>query len=319
MATLHNAEDIARKDIREGDTVVVEKAGDVIPKVVAPVLSLRPEGSTPWSMPTTCKECGSTLVRDEEEVVWRCENTSCPARLRRSLEHFASRSAMNIEGLGASWVDQFATKGLVRDFADLYDLKADRLIELERMGEKSAENLVRQIGESRKRDLAQLIYALGIRHVGEKAAATLARYFREMTRIMDATIDELQTAPEIGPVVAESVRTFFDEPHNRELVERLRKADVRMTTTLPEPTVEPEGPLAGKTVVLTGTLATMTREEATAALERLGAKVSGSVSKKTSFVVAGADAGSKLEKAQKLGVEVLDEEKFRALIMGKQA
>ena len=291
----------------------------MIPKVVAPVLSLRPPDSVPWVMPTTCKECGSTLVRDEEEVVWRCENTSCPARLRRSLEHFASRSAMNIEGLGASWVDQFATQGLVRDFADLYELKAERLVELERMGEKSAENLVRQIADSRHRDLAQLIYALGIRHVGEKAAATLARYFRDMENIQKASVEELQTAPEIGPVVAESVRAFFDEEHNRELVERLRKAGVRMTTGLPEPTVEPAGPLAGKTVVLTGTLETMTREEATAALEDLGAKVAGSVSKKTSFVVAGADAGSKRERAEKLGIEIKSEDDLRALIMNKHA
>jgi len=319
MATLHNAEDIARKDIREGDTVVIEKAGDVIPKVVAPVLSLRPPDSVPWVMPTTCKECGSTLVRDEEEVVWRCENTSCPARLRRSLEHFASRSAMNIEGLGASWVDQFATQGLVRDFADLYDLEAERLVELERMGQKSAENLVRQIAESRKRDLAQLIYALGIRHVGEKAAATLARYFRSIDRILAAPVEELQTAPEIGPVVAESVRAFFDEAHNQGLIDRLRKAGVKTTTDLPEPTIEPAGPLAGQTVVLTGTLATMTREEATAALERLGAKVAGSVSKKTSFLVAGADAGSKREKAEKLGIEIKSEDDLRALIMNKQA
>jgi DNA ligase (NAD+) len=317
MATLHNAEDIARKDIREGDTVVIEKAGDVIPKVVAPVLGLRPPDSQPWVMPTTCQECGSTLVRDEEEVVWRCDNTSCPARLRRSLEHFASRSAMDIEGLGASWVDQFATKGLVHDFADLYRLTVEQLIELDRMGKKSAENLVRQIAVSRTRDLAQLIYALGIRHVGEKAAATLARYFRHMDTIKDAPVEQFQTAPEIGPVVAESVRAFFDEPHNRALVERLGEAGVNMATALSEPAVEPVGRLAGQTFVLTGTLSTMTREEAKAALERLGAKVAGSVSKKTSVLVAGADAGSKLEKAQQLGIEVWSEDQLRALIMDK--
>jgi DNA ligase (NAD+) len=332
MATLHNAEDIARKDIREGDTVVIEKAGDVIPKVVAPVLSLRPADSQAWVMPTTCKECGSTLVRDEEEVVWRCENTSCPARLRRSLEHFASRSAMNIEGLGASLVDQLIEKALVGSFSDLYSLAADQLEQLvvapkepaseravpRKLG-KVGRNVVDEIARSKANDLSRLIYALGIRHVGEKAAATLARYFRDMSRVMDASVEELQTAPEIGPVVAESVHSFANEPHNRELVDRLRKAGVKMTTDLPEPTIEPEGPLAGKTVVLTGTLSTMTRDEAKAALERFGAKVSGSVSKKTSFVVAGTDAGSKLEKAQKLGVEVWDEDKLRALIMGRQA
>ena len=327
-ATVHNAEDIARKDIRERDTVVIEKAGDVIPKVVAPVLSLRPADSAPWVMPTTCKECGSTLVRDEEEVVWRCENTSCPARLRRSLEHFASRSAMNIEGLGASLVDQLIEQGLVASFSDLYRLEAATLEHLvvtpkepaseravpRKLG-KVGRNVFEQIARSKENDLARLIYALGIRHVGEKAATTLAKYFRDMSRLMDAGVDELQTAPEIGPVVAASVRAFASESHNRALVDRLRKAGVKMTTDLPEPSIEPEGPLAGQTVVLTGTLATMTREEATAALERLGAKVSGSVSKNTSFLVAGADAGTKLEKAQKLGIAVKSEDDLRALIM----
>jgi len=330
MATLHNAEDIARKDIREGDTVVIEKAGDVIPKVVAPVIGLRLADSTPWVMPTTCKECGSTLVRDEEEVVWRCENTSCPARLRRSLEHFASRSAMNIEGLGESLVDQLLEQGLVKSFSDLYHLTTALLEQLivtpkepaseravpRKLG-KAGRNVFEQIDRSRQNDVSRLIYALGIRHVGEKAAATLARYFRTLERVMDATVEELQTAPEIGPVVAESVRAFATEPHNRALVDRLRDAGVKMTTDLPPPTVEPAGPLAGKTVVLTGTLQSMTREEATAALERLGAKVSGSVSKKTSWLVAGADAGSKLEKARQLGIETLDEAQFRALIMSE--
>jgi DNA ligase (NAD+) len=330
MATLHNAEDIARKDIREGDTVVIEKAGDVIPKVVAPILSLRPEDSAPWMMPTTCKECGSTLVRDEEEVVWRCENTSCPARLRRSLEHFASRSAMNIEGLGESLVDQLLEQALVNSFSDLYRLTAEQLEQLivtprepaseravpRKLG-KVGRNVFEEIARSRQNDLARLIYALGIRHVGEKAAATLARYFRTMQRIIDAPVEELQIAPEIGPVVAESVRAFATEPHNRALIERLEQAGVKMTTDLPVPTVEPQGRLAGKTVVLTGTLQSMTREEATAALERLGAKVSGSVSKKTSFLIAGADAGSKLEKARQLGVETLDEPQFQALIMSE--
>ena len=318
MATLHNAEDIARKDVREGDTVVIEKGGDVIPKVVAPILSLRPPDARPWVMPTTCPVCGTDLRRDEEEVVWRCENASCPARIRRSLEHFASRSAMNIEGLGESLVDQLVTREVVRDFADLYRLDIETLAALERMGKKSAANVVAQIERSKTNDLARLLYALGIRHVGEKAAATLARHFRSMERVTGATLEALQTAPEIGPVVAASVRAFAEEPRNRELIDRLRAAGVTMTTSLPEPAVEPAGPLAGKTVVLTGTLSSMTREEASEALERLGAKVAGSVSKKTSFVVAGADAGSKLEKAQKLGVEVLDEAAFVTLIMNSR-
>jgi DNA ligase (NAD+) len=331
MATLHNAEDIARKDIREGDTVVIEKAGDVIPKVVAPVLSLRPPDSQPWRMPETCKVCGSRLHRDEEEVVWRCENPSCPARLRRSLEHFASRSAMNIEGLGESLVDQLIEQGLVHDFADLYHLDTSRLEDLvvaprdpksdralpRKLG-KVGRNVVEQIERSRNNDLSRLIYALGIRHVGEKAAATLARHFRTLDRLMDATFEQLQTAPEVGPVVAASVRAFADEPRNRALVDKLEAAGIATTTTLPEPAAVDAGPLAGKTFVLTGTLSSMTREEATTNLEQLGAKVAGSVSRKTHYVVAGSDAGSKLDKARQLGVEVLDEDAFRRLIMKAQ-
>lgn len=328
MATLHNAEDIARKDFREGDTVVIEKAGDVIPRVVAPILSLRPADAVPWEMPTTCAACGSALHRDEEEVVWRCENTSCPARLRRSLEHFASRSAMNIEGLGESLVDQLIEQELVRDFADLYALEAAQLESLtvapreprsaravpRRLG-KVGRNVADQIARSKENDVSRLIYGLGIRHVGEKAAATLARYFRTMEKIMAAPVEALQTIPEIGPVVAASVRAFADEPHNQALITKLAAAGVNMATRLPAPGEAAPGRLTGKTFVLTGTLPTMTREEATEAIERLGGKVSGSVSRKTSYVVVGADAGSKLEKAQALGVATLTEDEFRTLIM----
>jgi DNA ligase (NAD+) len=316
MATLHNAEDVARKDLREGDTVVVEKGGDVIPKVVAPIPALRPADAAPWVMPAECPVCGSTLRRDEQAVVWRCENTSCPARLRRSLEHFASRSAMNIEGLGESLVEQLAGKEIVHDFADLYLLTPDALAALERMGKKSAANLMAQIERSKTNDLSRLIYALGIRHVGEKAAATLARSFRSMDRVLDAPIEALQSVSEIGPVLAASVKQFADEPRNRALIERLKAAGVNMTSQAPEAAGEP-GPLAGKIFVLTGTLESMTREEATAALERLGARVAGSVSRKTHFVVAGADAGSKKEKAEALGVPLLDEQQFKALIINK--
>jgi DNA ligase (NAD+) len=328
MATLHNAEDLARKDLREGDTVVIEKAGDVIPRVVAPILSLRPEGSVPWVMPTACKECGSELRRDEEEVVWRCENSSCPARLRRSLEHFASRSAMNIEGLGEALVDQLIEQGLVSDFADLYHLEASQLENLvvapraprseravpRKLG-KVGRNVVEQIARSKDNDLSRLIYALGIRHVGEKAGTTLARYFRSMDKMIDAPIEALQTVPDVGPVVAASVRAFADEPHNRALIAKLADAGVNMTTRLAEPGSIGPGPLAGKTFVVTGTLESMSREEAAAAIERLGGKVSGSVSRKTSYLVVGADAGSKLEKARDLGVATLTEAEFRQLIM----
>jgi DNA ligase (NAD+) len=328
MATLHNAEDLSRKDIREGDTVVIEKAGDVIPRVVGPVLNLRPADSVPWVMPTTCKVCGSELHRDEEEVVWRCENTSCPARLRRSLEHFASRSAMNIEGLGESLVDQLIDQGLVRDFADLYHLEAAELEALvvapraprsdravpRKLG-KVGRNVYEQIARSRDNDLSRLIYALGIRHVGEKAAATLARHLRQMDAMLDAPVETLQSVPDVGPVVAASIRAFADEPHNRALVAKLAAAGVNMATRQPDPVQTEPGRLTGKTFVLTGTLETMTREEAEGAIGQLGGKVSGSVSRKTSYLVVGADAGSKLEKARELGVVTLDEAEFKALIM----
>ncbi len=328
MATLHNAEDITRKDLREGDTVIIEKGGDVIPKVVAPILNLRPEGSMPWVMPTTCAACGSTLARDEDEVVWRCENTSCPARLRRSLEHFASRSAMNIEGLGASLVDQLIEQGLVRDFADIYTLEAAQLEQLvvapreprseravpRKLG-KVGRNVVDQIERSKANDLSRLVYALGIRHVGEKAAATLARRLRTMTALLDAPVEALQAVPEIGPVVAAAVRSFADEPHNRALIGKLAGLGVNLASQQPEVESVPAGALAGKTFVLTGTLEAMSREEATAAIERLGGKVTSAVSRKTSYLVAGGDAGSKLEKARGLEVPILTEPEFKALIM----
>lgn len=328
MATLHNAEDLARKDLREGDTVIIEKAGDVIPRVVAPILSLRPAGSVPWVMPKTCAACGSELGRDEDEVIWRCENTSCPARLRRSLEHFASRSAMNIEGLGESLVDQLIEAGLVRDFSDLYHLEASQLENLvvtpraprseravrRKLG-KVGHNVAQQLARSKDNDLSRLIYALGIRHVGEKAAATLARYFRTMEQLLDAPLEALQTVPDVGPVVAASVRAFAGEPHNRELVKKLAAAGVNITSQQPEPGESTTGALAGKTFVLTGTLESMTRDEAAAAIERLGGRVAGSVSRKTTYLVAGADAGSKLQKARDLGVTTLTEEEFKTLIM----
>jgi DNA ligase (NAD+) len=329
MATLHNAEDIARKDLREGDRVLIEKGGDVIPKVVKAILP-HPEGrprGIPWQMPASCPVCGSTLHRDADEVVWRCDNPSCPARLRRSLEHFASRSAMNIEGLGESLIDQLLDLKLVHDFADIYQLDAATLENLvvtprepksdrarpRKLG-KVGTNVVDEIERSKTSDLARLIYALGIRHVGEKAAATLARHFRTMERLLEAPVEALQNVIEIGPVVAASVRAFAEDPRNRALVARLADAGVNMASQAPPLSSEP-GPLAGKVCVITGTLASMSREEATAALEQLGARVSGSVSKKTSYLIAGSDAGSKLEKARALGVETLDEQAFLTLIM----
>jgi DNA ligase (NAD+) len=332
MATLHNEQDILRKDIRAGDMVLVEKAGDVIPRVVKPITSLRPEGEDepkPFVMPTECPRCGTPLHKEPEEAVWRCVNSACPARLRRGLEHFAGRHAMNIDGLGESVVDQLVTAGLVRDFADLYHLDLATLAALElkparegekgrRVGEKVATRLLAQVEQSKQAGLSRLIYALGIRHVGERGGQALARAFKSMPALVNATLPELERVNDVGTVVATTVRQHFDEEVNRQLIERLQAAGVSMDALAED--LVPEGgadrPLDGQTFVLTGTLSTMTREEAEAALTRLGAKVSSSVSKKTSAVIAGAEAGSKLEKAEKLGVRVLDEQAFLNDIIG---
>jgi DNA ligase (NAD+) len=328
MATLHNADDIARKDIRERDWVLVEKAGDVIPRVVGPILSRRPPDAEPWQMPTECPRCGAALHRAEGEAVWRCENTSCPAKLQRGLEHFASRSAMNIEGLGESLIAQLIEQRMVTDYADIYALKAEALAQLtsssvrsdgreivRRFGEKNAAKVVAQIERSRTNELWRLIYGLGIRHIGERAAQVLADAFGSMTELAAVSVEQLQDTPEIGPVLAESARSWLDEPGNQRLLERLRAAGVRMDVP-PEQRRAPavDGPLSGKTYVLTGTLARMTRDQATAAIERLGGKVAGSVSRKTAGVVVGEDAGSKAGKARELGVPLLDEAAFLALI-----
>ena len=315
MATLHNADDIARKDIREGDWVLVEKAGDVIPRVIGPILSRRSPDSKPWIMPTVCPRCGSTLHRADDEAVWRCENTSCPAKLQRGLEHFASRGAMNIEGLGESLIVQVIGAGLVSDYADVYALTADKLEQLERMGKKSAAKVLLQIDKSRTNELWRLIYGLGIRHVGERASQVLARAFGSMDTLCAATIEQLQDTAEIGPVLAESVRSWLDEPRNRQLIDRLRAAGVNMEVPLEQRVAaEMPGPLAGRTYVITGTLGAMSREAATAALERQGAKVTNSVSKRTTAVIVGAEAGTKAEKARTLGIPMLDEAGFLELI-----
>jgi DNA ligase (NAD+) len=328
-ATLHNADEVARKDIRIGDRVLIEKGGDVIPKVVKVVDPDRPDRGAPWQMPSTCPSCGAQLVRPEDEVVWRCENSACPAQLRRRIEHFASRNAMNIDGLGSAIVDQLIDQGLVHDVADLYTLTAPQLEQLvvapreakserarpRKLG-KVGKNLVGEIERSRQNDLWRLIHGLGLRHVGERAATLLARGFQKLDALAAADANELQRVPEIGPVVAESVADWFFEPHNRALVERLRDLGVRTDASPAELRAAPgDGPLSGKTFVLTGTLPSMTREAATEAIERLGGKVSSSVSRKTSYVVVGEDPGSKAEKAKSLGVETLDEAAFRRLIM----
>ena len=314
MATLHNPEDIVRKDIRPGELVVIEKAGDVIPRVVGPANPDAPNRPERWVMPTTCPVCGSELQKPEEEAVWRCENSSCPSKLRRGLEHFASRSAMNIDGLGESLIGQLCDTGLVKSLADIYQLDAPTLENLERMGKRSAAKLLGEIEKSKSNDVWRLLYGLGIRHVGERGAQVLADHFGSIEHIQNASLEALQQVREIGPVLAASVRSWFDEPSNRELIEVFRRTGVKTTG---ERKVAPAGPqpLAGKTFVITGTLAAMSREDAQSRIEALGGKVTGSVSKKTSYLVVGTDAGSKLEKARALGVETLDEPAFLALIM----
>ena len=316
MATLHNEQEVARRDVREGDVVIIEKGGEIIPKVVGPVLDQRPaEGLPEWKMPTTCPFCESHLVKAEDEVVWRCENVSCPARIRRGLEHFASRYAMNIEGLGESLVDQLVTKGIVHSYADLYRLTAEQVAALDRMGKKSAANLVAEIDSSRSAELWRVLHGIGIRHVGEGGAKALARAFLTMTALREAPLDAIETVPDIGPVVASAVRAFFDEPRNAAMIDALAALGVKMVEA-PAPAEEQlEQTLAGQTFVITGTLDAMSREDAESAIERRGGKVSGSISRKTSWLVVGRDAGSKLEKARAMGVRELDEAAFLALIM----
>ena len=317
MATLHNELEVKRRDIRPGDTVRVEKGGDIIPKVLGPVHEARPpEGLPEWQMPPDCPFCKSALVKPENEVVWRCENVSCPARIRRGLEHFASRRAMNIEGLGESLIDQLVSTGLVKDYADLYLLDAQTLAALPRMGKKSAANLVAEIDRSRASEIWRLLHGVGIRHVGEGGARALGRAFRSIDTIRRKTAEELESVRDVGPVVARSVRTFFDEPRNGALFDRLAAAGVRMEDEAPpEEERQTAQPLAGRTYVVTGTLESMTREQAEEAIERLGGKVGSSISRKTTGLVVGRDAGSKLAKAQELGIPQLDEAAFRALIM----
>lgn len=336
-ATLHNEDEIRRKDIRPGDQVLLEKGGDVIPKIVKPIISARPDGLTPFEMPTRCPACGSALERPEDEVVWRCPNPSCPARLRRSLEHFAGRRAMNIDGLGAALVDKLVGMGLVRDFADLYALSVETLADvkfdaqprrraedadaadaemrvptLRRLGEKSAAALVAQVDASRHHDLWRLVFGLGIRHVGERGAQALADAFGTMDALAAARLEQLQDVPDIGPVVAASVRRFFDAPETQALIARLAAAGLHMGHAVAAS--RGPRPLKGRTIVLTGTLGTLTREEASERLTALGAKVAGSVSRKTSLVVAGEAAGTKLDKARALGVLIVNEDALQRLL-----
>ena len=307
LATLHNQDEVARKDVRVGDTVVVRKAGDVIPEVVGPVLAKRRKGARRWKFPTECPRCGGPLVRLEGEADRRCVNFDCPAQRVQRIVFFAGRSAMDIEGLGEERVHQFVEAGLLSDAGDVYALTVEQLVPLERIGQKSAENLVASIEASKARPLARLLVALGMRHVGPAAATELARGLGHLDRIESASLDELNAVDGIGPVIAESIRSFFQSDRNRAVLDKLRAAGVNLEGVKAPEAPEGAPSLEGLTFVLTGTLEGYTREEAQAELESRGAKVAGSVSKKTSYVVAGENPGSKLAKAESLGVEVLDE------------
>jgi DNA ligase (NAD+) len=314
LATLHNQDEVARKDVREGDTVIVRKAGDVIPEVVGPVLAKRRRGARKWVFPTECPVCGEAFVRLPGEADTRCVNFDCPAQRVQRIVFFAGRSAMDIEGLGEERVAQFVEAGLLHDAADVYDLTVEELVPLERMGERSARQLVDAIDESRGRPLAKLLVGLGIRHVGPTASVALARELGSLDAIAAAAPERLAAVAGVGEVIADSVRAFFANERNRALVEKLRAAGVNFQGPEPVVAATAEATLAGLTFVLTGTLPGLTREEAQAQLEARGAKVTGSVSKKTSYVVVGDSPGSKLAKAEQLGVPVLDEDGVRALL-----
>src|SRR5579862_6677637 len=307
-ATLHNEDEIERLGVQGGDRVLVERAGDVIPKVVRVVK--QGEHRVPFRMPKHCPVCGGEIVRAEGEAVSRCINTNCPARLKESVLHFAARGVMDIDGMGEVLVSQLVDSGLVKNVADLYRLKLDDLTELERLGKKSAEKLLKNIESSRKQPLPRILNGLGIPFVGERTAQFLADAFGDLDKIADADEEELQRAEEVGPKVSQSIRRFFHEKRNLDLIERLREEGLPFKYQAKR---KAGGPLAGMTFVLTGTLPDMSREEAADLIERAAGKVAGSVSKKTSYVVAGADPGSKLDKANALGVKVIDEEGLREL------
>jgi len=315
-ATLHNEDEVHRKDVRVGDTVIVRRAGDVIPEVVAVVPEKRKHAAPLFKMPHRCPVCGSEAVREEGEADYRCTGgLFCGAQRKQAILHFAQRRAMDIEGLGEKLVDQMVDAQVIKTLPDLYRLGLVALAGLDRMADKSAQNVLAALEKSKHTTLPRFLFGLGIRHAGEATAKDLARHFGKLDAIMDASEEQLLEVPDVGPVVAQSIHTFFQQPHNREIVEQLRACGV--TWEEGEPAERAPKPLAGKTVVLTGTLPTLTRDEAKDRLEAAGAKVAGSVSKKTDYVIAGAEAGSKLDKARELGVKVLDEEGLKDLLDGR--
>lgn len=316
-ATLHNEDEVHRKDLRSGDTVIVRRAGDVIPEVVGPVLERRPQGAQAFVMPTACPACGSAIERLPGEAVARCTGgLVCPAQRKRALEHFAQRRALDIDGLGEKIIDQLVEQNIVRTPADLFNLGFSTLVALERFADKSARNLIDSLEKAKHTTLARFIFALGIPDVGESTAKDLARHFGSLDPVLDASVETLMEVEGIGPVVAESIHQFFAEEHNRTVIDQLRAPGKVTWPEGPPAPRAPQGVLAGKTIVLTGTLPTLSREQAKEMLEAAGAKVAGSVSKKTDYVVAGTEAGSKLAKAEELGIAILDEDGMRKLLEG---
>jgi len=316
-ASLHNQDELDRKDVRVGDTVLVQRAGDVIPQIVLVVKEKRPHGTRRFHLPSKCPVCDVPVVRLDGEAVTRCTNLDCPAQLKNNVLHMASRGALDVDGLGEKLVDQLVDRGLVKRVSDVFTFDVDTLTGLDRMGEKSAANLVAALERARETTLPRFLLALGIGHVGETVADLLARHFRDLDPLMHASIAEIDAVPGIGGTIAESVERFFADPRNSAEVKRLRHLGVRWPKGLPAP--PREGPLVGKTFVLTGTLRSMSRDEAKARIESAGGRVAGSVSKKTDYVVAGEEPGSKLAKGRELGITVLDEKGFEALLFGSPA
>jgi DNA ligase (NAD+) len=313
-ATLHNMGEMHRKDVRIGDTVIVRRAGDVIPEVVKVVMERRPENTKPVPVPKKCPVCGSAVTRIGEEAIVRCTGgLFCPAQRTEALKHFVSRRALDIDGMGAKLIEQLVAINRLRTPADIYRLTKEELLALDRMGEKSSDKLLAAIQKSKQTTLERFLYGLGIREVGEATAVALASYYGKLNSILEATEDELQQVPDVGPVVASRIRAFLDEEHNRRIIGELIDLGLRWAET--EPASRPaEGPCVDKTFVLTGTLSRMTRDQAKARIQALGGRVSGSVSKKTDYLIAGENAGSKLSKAQSLGIEVLDEAAFEEIV-----
>jgi DNA ligase (NAD+) len=312
-ATLHNAEEIERKDVRIGDKVVVEKAGEIIPQVVRSIPEERRGNEKPFVMPQKCPSCDGPVSKDGDTVFYRCVNPACPAQAKARLRHFAARNAMDIEGMGPAAIDQLVDRGLVHDVADLYELRQEDLLQFGKSVDKFAENLISAIAATKDRELRRLIHGLGIRHVGVTAARNLTRSFGSVDAMAQASTDELAEIEDVGPIMAETIVQYFAEERNAQLLDRLRDAGLNMEETA-APDVVQKGPFTGKTVVLTGTMEKYTRTEAQAIIEKLGGKCTSSVSRKTDFVVAGANPGSKLTKAETLEIQILTEPEFLAMI-----